>query len=67
MKNLESVQIIKEKNKPKFAVLEYDLFEELKEIVEDYIDHLHAESVLKNTSDKDWIGLDQVKNDLNIK
>jgi len=67
MKNLESVQIIKDKNKPKYAVLEYDLFEEIKEIVEDYLDHLHADSVLKDTSDKDWIDLDKVKNELNIK
>ncbi|MBN1782568.1 type II toxin-antitoxin system Phd/YefM family antitoxin [bacterium] len=67
MKDLDSVQIIKENNKPKFAVLDYHLFEEVKEIVEDYLDHCHAESVIEKTSEKDWVGLDQVKKELNIK
>ena len=66
MKNLDSVQIIRENNKPKFAVLDYRLFEEVKEIVEDYLDHLHAESVLEKTSDKDWVGFEQVKKELNV-
>jgi len=67
MKDLDSVQIIKENNKPKFAVLDYPLFEEVKEIVEDYLDHLHAESVLEKTSEKDWLGMDQIKKELKIK
>ena len=64
MKDLNSVQIIKENNIPKFAVLEYPLFEEVKEIVEDYLDHLHAEDVLKKTSDEEWMSLEEVKKEL---
>ena len=66
MQNFDSVQIIKENNKPKFAVLDYQLFEEVKEIVEDYLDHLHIESVLDKTNDEDWVTLDDAKKKLKL-
>lgn len=67
MKEFDAVQIIKKKNKPQFAVLEYGLFERMKEIVEDHLDHLHAESVLKNTKENEWIDLKTLKSQLGIK
>ena len=67
MLNLESVQIIKDKEKPKFAVLDYELYLQLQEIVEDFLDHLHAESVLKKTGKDEWFDLQDVKNELGIK
>ena len=66
MKNLDSVQIIKENNKPKFAVLDYNLFRQVKEIIEDYLDHLHAESVLQKTDHDDWIDVQVLKKELGI-
>ena len=66
MISLDSVQIIKEKEKPKFAVIDYKLFLELKEIIEDFLDHLHAEAVLENTDKDDWIDIHTVKKELGI-
>ncbi|HEX9975169.1 MAG TPA: hypothetical protein VGD14_24160 [bacterium] len=66
MISLDSVQIIKEKEEPKFAVIDYKLFLELKEIIEDFLDHLHAESVLQNTDKDDWIDIHDVKKELGI-
>ena len=66
MKSLDSVQIIKENNKPKFAVLDYQLFQQIKEIIEDYLDHLHAESVLQKTNQNDWLDLEDLKKELGI-
>lgn len=67
MIDLDSAQIIKENDEPKFAVLNYKVFQELKEIVEDYLDHLHAESILKNTTENDWVDFEHVKKELRIK
>lgn len=67
MKDLDEVQIIKKNNKPQFAVLDYGLFERMKEILEDYMDHLHSESVLKRTKKDDWVDLSSLKQQLGIK
>lgn len=66
MINFESVQIIKDNNEPKFAVLDYKLYQELREIVEDFLDHQHAESVLKEIGSGDWVDFSDVKKELDI-
>jgi len=67
MLNLDSVQIIKENEKPKFAVLDYNIYLELKEIIEDFLDHIHAESVIENTNKNDWVDFQDVKKELGIR
>lgn len=66
MIDFDEVQIIKENDKPKFAVLNYNDFQKIKEIVEDYLDHIHATNVLKNTKSNEWYDLEDVKKELNI-
>jgi len=62
---LETVQIIKEKNKPKFAILAYQEFLEIKELLsnehklEDFLDYLHIQNVKSKNEDRH--SLDDVK------
>lgn len=50
------VQIIEEKGKPKFAVIDYKLLKRLEELIEDVLDIKEAEKILsdKTTSWKDF-------------
>ncbi len=67
---LETAQILKEKNEAKFAVIEYDEFVYIKDLLvnenklEDYLDYLHMQNV-KTKSDK-RISLAEVKKELAI-
>jgi len=57
----EGGQIIKESDRPKFTVMASELFESPKEILQDYLDHLHAQSVIEKTSADDWLDSETVK------
>ena len=67
---LENVQIIKENSIPKFAVLDYKEYIEIKELlsdeekIQDYLDYLHIQNVKKMR--KQTYSLDEVKNELKI-
>ena len=48
------------------AVLDYKLYQELRKLIEDFLDHQHAESVLKKTDSNDWVDFADVKKELGI-
>ena len=64
----EQVQIIKENNTPKFAVIDYSEFESIRELLldeeklEDYLDYLHLRNV--KAESKEMFTLDDVKKQL---
>ena len=65
---LEHVQIIKEQEQPKFAVIDFDEYTRIKELLEDeeklqdYLDFLHIQRV-KSQSTQTFT-LDEVKTEL---
>ena len=62
---LETAQIIRDKDEKKFAVISYDEFLRLKELLsnekslEDYLDYLHIQNVKKSSKEK--FGLEEVE------
>ncbi len=60
---IEDVQIIKEKGKPRFVVLNYNTFERFEELIEDALDVKEAEKVLNNPK-TEWKDFTEVKNKL---
>jgi len=65
---LEHVQIIKENNHPKFAVIDFEEYKHIKELLsdenklEDYLDFLHIKKV-KGKAKKKY-SIDEVKNQI---
>ena len=62
---LETAQIIHDKDEKKFAVISYDEFLRLKELLadeaklENYLDYLHIQNVKKSSKEK--FGLEEVE------
>lgn len=67
---LDNVQIIKENNEAKFAVIPYEEFEELKDLLSnpeklaDYLDYLHMQQV--KAQDTSRLSLAEVKEALSL-
>ena len=62
---IENVQIIKEKGKPRFAVIEYGTFQKIEEQIEDALDVREAEKVL-NDPKTSWRDFSEVKQRLMV-
>ncbi len=67
---LDNVQIIKDKDQARFAVIAYDEFETIKallsnpEKLEDYLDYLHMQQIKKNAPVR--VSLADVKRELAV-
>jgi hypothetical protein len=65
---LQNVQIITEQGKSKFAVIDFDEYLSLKELLsnvdklQDYLDYLHIQNVKQQNIQ--WLTLEQVKQSL---
>lgn len=64
----EQIQIIKENDTPKFAVIDYSEFQNIRELLldeeklEDYLDYLHMQNV--KSESKEMLTFDDVKKQL---
>ncbi len=69
---LENAQIIKEHGQAKFAVIEFEEYLLIKELLsnaeklEDYLDYLHIQEVKQREADKPRKSLEQVKQELGL-
>lgn len=67
---LEHIQIIKDRDQPKFAVIDFEEYTRIKELLldeeklEDYLDFLHIQNV--KTQSQQTYTLDEVKQQLEI-
>jgi hypothetical protein len=65
---LQNVQIITEQGKSKFAVIDFDEYLSIKELLsnedklQDYLDYLHIQKVKQQNTQ--WLTLEQVKQSL---
>ncbi|MFQ5641916.1 MAG: type II toxin-antitoxin system RelE/ParE family toxin [bacterium] len=64
---LEKSNVKKLINSPHYRLRVGNYYLQVKEIVEDFLDHLHTESILEDTKDNDWVDLQVLKNELGIK
>lgn len=69
---LENAQIIQENGQAKFAVIDFQEYLQIKELLsnseklEDYLDYLHIQEVKKQSANQPKKTLEQVKNELGL-